>query len=211
MTTVLLIHLVGVVGGFLRASIMGVVGERVVARVRNQLYGSILRQEIAFFDAHKSGELVSRLGSDTTLLQQGTSNALPEVAIGVTKTIVCVALMFWLSPKLAALSFGAVFIILICSIFFGGWIAKLSRAYQDVLGKAQTYSTEALGAMRTVQSFAAEEREKQRYQAERMILRYVFQICFRSTVLCKNKLFRPRVGSAPELAHMSHKGNKCVQ
>lgn len=164
MVLVIGIHCAGVVAGFVRASLMGIVGERVVARVRNQLYASILGQEIAFFDTHKSGELVSRLGSDTTLLQQGTSQALPEVLLGVTKTIVAVSLMFWLSPKLAGVSLGSVIVIMLCCFPFGTWIGKLSRSYQDVLGKAQTFSTEALGAMRTVQSFAAEDREKKRYE-----------------------------------------------
>ena len=165
MLLVICIHCAGVVGGFVRASLMGIVGERVVARVRSQLYASILSQEIAFFDTHKSGELVSRLGSDTTLLQQGTSLALPEVLLGVTKTVVAVSLMFWLSPKLAGVSLGSVIVIMSCCFPFGTWIGKLSRSYQDVLGKAQTFSTEALGAMRTVQSFTAEEREKRRYES----------------------------------------------
>jgi len=164
MLLVVCIHCAGVVAGFARASLMGVVGERVVGRVRNQLFSSILKQEIAFFDTHKSGELVSRLGSDTTLLQQGTSQALPEVLLGVTKTVVAVSLMFWLSPKLAGVSLGSVIVIMSCCFPFGTWIGKLSRSYQDVLGKAQASSTEALGAMRTVQSFAAEEREKKRYE-----------------------------------------------
>jgi ATP-binding cassette, subfamily B, bacterial len=88
--------------GFFRHAIMGVAGERVVARTRNGLYRSILRQEIGFFDVHKTGELVSRLGSDAALLQQGTSQVLPEVLIGVIKVLVSVSIMFWISPKLAA-------------------------------------------------------------------------------------------------------------
>lgn len=164
MLLVLVIHLSGVVLGFLRAAIMGVAGERIVARTRNRLYASILQQEIAFFDKTKSGELVSRLGSDTALLQQGTSQALPEVAVGVIKVLVSIAIMFWISPKLAGLMVGFVAIIMAVCVPFGGILGKLSKTYQDVLGQAQTFSTEALGAVRTVQSFAAEEREQGRYR-----------------------------------------------
>ena len=163
MGLVLMIHFGGVVLAFLRTCIMGVAGERVVARVRTQLYGSILKQEIGFFDTHKSGELVSRLGSDTALLQQGTSSAIPEVVLGFLKTLIAVAIMFWISPKLAGVMIGFVFVILMICVVFGGLLSKLAKKYQDVLGEAQTYSTEALGAMRTVQSSCAEGREERRY------------------------------------------------
>ena len=109
----LVIHFSSVVLGFLRSAIMGIAGERVVARTRNSLYSSILKQEIGFFDEHKTGELVSRLGSDAALLQQGTSQALPEVFIGVVKVLVSVAIMFWISPKLAGVMLGFVSMILV--------------------------------------------------------------------------------------------------
>ena len=79
-----------------------------VARLRFQLYGAILKQEIGFFDEHKSGELVSRLGSDTTLLQSVLSQSLPEAVLGVIKVIVAIALMFYISTTLAAVSMGSV-------------------------------------------------------------------------------------------------------
>ena len=164
MVWVMILHVGGVVAGFLRSAIMNIVGERLVARLRNQLYGSILKQEIAFFDEHKSGELVSRLGSDTTLLQAATSHSIPEFGLGMIKLFVSVGLMFWISIKLAAMTLGSVLIIFVIAVPFGMIIGKLSKAYQDELGAAQTRSTESLGAMRTVQSFAAEDRERERYR-----------------------------------------------
>ena len=163
MILVLTIHFTSVVLGFVRYTIMGMVGERVVARVRNQVYHKILQQEIAFFDQHSSGELVSRLGSDTSLLSEGTSMALPEVILGFIKVVASIAIMFSISPKLAGVMIGFVTIIMLFSVPFGKWLGRLSKEYQTKLGEAQTYSTEALGAMRTVQSFAAEEREAERY------------------------------------------------
>ena len=58
--------------GFLSGFATGLSGERVVSRLRRRLYEHLLRQEMGFFDAQKSGDLVSRLGSDTLLLQQAT-------------------------------------------------------------------------------------------------------------------------------------------
>jgi len=166
MILVLLVHFGGVAVAFSRTTIMGMAGERVVARTRNNLYRSILKQEIAFFDNHQSGELVSRLGSDTQLLSEGTSKALPEVLIGIIKVITSIAIMFWISPKLAGVMIGFVTFIMTICIPFGKILGRLSKKYQDKLGEAQNYSTEALGAMRTVQSFAAEAREEERYQTK---------------------------------------------
>jgi ABC-type multidrug transport system fused ATPase/permease subunit len=163
MGIVLLVYGAGMVAGFFRASMLGVIGERMVARLRRQLYASILSQEIAFFDEHKSGELVSRLGSDTSLLQQVISQSIPEAAMGVIKTIVAIGLMFYISPLLAAVSIVSVFLIFMVAMPLGKLLGSLSKAYQNVLGEAQTYSTEAFGSMRTVQAFAAESKEIQRF------------------------------------------------
>eukprot|EP00978_Attheya_sp_CCMP212_P007761 scaffold18060_cov55-Attheya_sp.AAC.3 len=164
MILVMLVHITSVACGFFRSAIMGVAGERIVARLRNRLYSSILKQEIAFFDENKTGDLVSRLGSDTTLIQQATSLAIPEVMVGIAKLIAATSLMFWISPQLASVTLGVTLLLFIVCIPFGKALGKLSKAYQEVLGEAQTRSTEALGGMRTVQSFAAEDRERNRYQ-----------------------------------------------
>ena len=163
MAMTLIIYAVGALAGLSRSAILGVTGERLVARLRLKLYQSILRQEIAFFDEHKSGELVSRLGSDTTLLQNVIAMSIPEAMVGMIKVVVSIALMFYISPKLAGVSIGGTFLLCAMATPFGFLLAKLSKEYQDVLGDAQTHSTEAFGNMRTVQAFAAEDKEVERY------------------------------------------------
>ncbi len=164
MSLVLGIHTLGMITGFFRSSVMGVAGERVVSRLRLRLFGSIISQEPAFFDTTKTGELVSRLSSDTTLMQTATSSALPEVVLGFVKLVVGVGLMFWISVKLAAVTIAFAFFMLLTCVPFGKKIGGLAKLYQDALGQAQERSTEALGSIRTVQSFAAEEREKTRFK-----------------------------------------------
>lgn len=122
-----------------------------------------MNAEIAFFDEHKSGELVSRLGSDTTLLQSVVSQNLPDFFTQFIKAITAMVLMFYLSVKLAGLALGGVVIIFLLSAPMGKLMASLSKQYQDILGQAQTHSTEAIGSMRTVQAFAAEQKEEARY------------------------------------------------
>lgn len=166
MSIAIIVTIAGILAGFIRATIQGIIGERVVARLRCTLYKQILQQEIAFFDEHKSGELNSRLGSDTTLLQSVISQSLPDFFIQFIKAVAAMALMFFLSSKLAGVALGGVSLIFALSLPMGKLMGKLSKEYQDILGQAQTHSTEAIGSMRTVQSFAAEEKEVKRYNTK---------------------------------------------
>ena len=163
MILVLAVHFGGIACAFIRSCIMTTAGERIVARLRNRLYSKLLSQEIAFFDGTKTGELVSRLSSDTQLMQQAISQAVPEVILGVIKLIVSIALMFWISVPLAGVTLGCTIVVFLTSIPFGKVLGDLSKQYQNALGQAQVCSTEALGGIRTVQSFSAEDRERQRY------------------------------------------------
>jgi ATP-binding cassette subfamily B protein len=165
MIRVIIIQAVAVTGSFLRSCIMGTAGERVGARVRNRLYEALLKQEVGFFDHHSSGELTSRLTSDATLMQQAASIALPEVILGATKLFVAVGLMFWISAALAGVTLGLIATIILLAMPVGKQLGTLSKRYQDVLGTAQTYATEMLGSIRTVQSLTAEERECKRYRS----------------------------------------------
>jgi ABC-type multidrug transport system fused ATPase/permease subunit len=165
MIRVIIIQAIAVCASFLRSCIMGTAGERVVARLRNNLYAALLSQEIGFFDQHSSGELTSRLTSDATLMQQAASTALPEVVLGTTKLFVALGLMFWISPALAGVTLGLIATVLVLAMPVGKQLGALSKSYQDVLGTAQTYATEMLGAIRTVHSLAAERRECRRYRS----------------------------------------------
>jgi ATP-binding cassette subfamily B protein len=166
MVIAIVVTLAGILTGFLRVTIQGVIGERIVARLRCQLYAKILAQEIAFFDSTKSGELVSRLGSDTTLLQTVVSKDFPDVFAQFAKAVSALVLMFYISPKLAGLALAGVVSIFLFSSPLGKLMGRLGKQYQDVLGQAQVHSTEAIGSMRTVQAFAAEKKETARYNSK---------------------------------------------
>jgi ABC-type multidrug transport system fused ATPase/permease subunit len=174
MILVVIIQFGGVFIGFICTTIQGIIGERLVARLRCELYSAIMKQEIDFFDEHKTGELVSRLGSDTILLQTVVSLNIPEVLTGVIQSIAAIVLMFKLSSKLAGVSLGGIIFIFILYVPIGKSLGSLSKAYQDELGKAQTYSTEALGSMHTVQSFAAEKKRKPIDFKEKLVIQIIF-------------------------------------
>ena len=163
MATVLILHCGGALAGSIRTALMGIAGERIVARLRTTLYAQLLQQEIGFFDATQSGELISRLGSDTTVVKQAIASSWAEVVLGMVKLGIAIGLMVSISPSLASLTVTSTVVIFVLCIPFGRLLGKLSKEFQDKLGQAQSWPTEILGAMRTVQSFVAEEKEAHRY------------------------------------------------
>ena len=158
------LHVAGNVFGFLAGCATGVAGERVVSRLRRRLYDHLLTQEMSFFDSHKSGDLVSRLGADTLLVQQATTQALNECLIGLIKVFAGVVLMFIVSWELTFIVFCSL-LCWLCLVMnpLMRVIQRLTNRYQNALARAATASTEALGAMRTVRSFAAEALEHEKY------------------------------------------------
>jgi len=157
------VYFVSIIASFTKGCILGILGERLVARLRMQLYESVLKQEIGFYDEHKTGEIVSRLGSDTQLLQSTISTFAPESLVGIVKIIMSMILMYSINAKLTSIALAGMVVLSVLAIPFGLKLSALSKLYQDILGEAQTRSTEALGSIRTVQSFAAEPKEVNRF------------------------------------------------
>jgi ATP-binding cassette subfamily B protein len=156
--------LVGVFG-FLRAWLFTLAGERVVARLRKDLYASVIRQEVGFFDAQRTGELLNRLSADTGVLQNSvTVNISMALRFGL-QAIGSVVVLFWTSWKLALLMMAVVPVVAVGAVIFGRSVRSLSKRTQDALAAATSVAEETLGNIRTVRSFAREEQEVGRYDA----------------------------------------------
>ncbi|HEX5011905.1 MAG TPA: ABC transporter transmembrane domain-containing protein [Planctomycetota bacterium] len=147
----------------LRMHLFTIAGERIVARLRRRLYAHVLSQEIAFFDGRRTGELMSRLASDTTVMQTtvtiNASMALRNIVL-LTGSVI---MMFLISVKLAGLMIGVVPLIAISAIFIAKRLQKLSRASQDALADSGALAEESLSSMRTVRAFGRERSEAGRY------------------------------------------------
>ena len=148
----------------LRYVLFSVAGERVVNRLRGDLFKSLLSQETAFFDAQRTGELTSRLASDTTVLQQAvTANISMALRNGVS-VLGGLSLLLWTSPRLTLLMLLVVPPVALTAVWYGRRVRKLSREVQDALARSNEVAEESLSGVRTVRSFAAEAREVERYQ-----------------------------------------------
>ncbi|MCB9680209.1 MAG: ATP-binding cassette domain-containing protein [Alphaproteobacteria bacterium] len=151
------------VAGLLRAWWFTVAGERVVARLRKELYAAVVRQEMAFFDETRTGELTNRLASDTAVLQNTVTVNLSMALRFGTAVLGGVGMLLWMSPTLTAVTLAVVPIVAVGASVYGRMIRKLSSAVQDALARASEVAEETLSGVRTVRAFAREGAEIDRY------------------------------------------------
>ena len=140
-------------------------GERVTADLRNAVYAHVLRQSPQFFETTQTGEVLSRLTTDTTLVQtvvgSSFSMGLRHAVMGIGALIMLV----WTNPYVML----QVFLILVCvvlpTMWFGRRVRRLSRASQDRVADSSAIAAEVLNAIPIVQGYNAEAREAQRFDA----------------------------------------------
>jgi len=138
-------------------------GERVVADIRNAVYARVIRMDPAFFEVTRTGEVLSRLTTDTTLVQS-ISGAGLSIALRSTLSLVGGLVMLVLtSPRMAAYTLVGIASVVIPVIVVGRYIRRLSRQSQDRVADTSGLAGETLNAMQTVQSFTLEDMQVQRY------------------------------------------------
>jgi ABC transporter fused permease/ATP-binding protein len=147
----------------LRVQFFAVAGQRIVARLREALYRRLLEQEIAFFDRQSTGELLSRLASDTTVLQATVTVNASMALRNAILTVGALVFMLLTSWKLTLFMLAIVPPLALGAVWMGRYVEKLSGRAQDALASAGRVAEEALGGIRTVRAFTGEEREGRRY------------------------------------------------
>lgn len=165
-STILEIFLVVIVGSLctaLRAWLFNSASERVVARLRKNLFSHLIQQEIAFFDVTRTGELLSRLAEDTQIIKNAATTNLSEALRNLATAFIGLGFMFGTSWKLTLLALAVVPPISVGVRKFGRFLRELSHKTQAAAAAASSIAEESFGAIRTVRSFAQEEYEIQRY------------------------------------------------
>jgi ATP-binding cassette, subfamily B (MDR/TAP), member 9 len=154
----------GVFSG-LRGSIFTIVGGRVNVRLRTHLMDSLLSQDIGFFDVTKTGEITSRLSSDTTLVGDQVALNVNVFLRSLVQAIGVLLFMFLCSWQLSILAFLSVPIITMLSRWYGQYLRKLTKLMQKKLADGNSVSEAALGSMATVRAFDAAEAELQDFES----------------------------------------------
>ncbi|KAG8061039.1 hypothetical protein GUJ93_ZPchr0003g18411, partial [Zizania palustris] len=160
---IVLIVVTGSICTALRAWLFNSASERVVARLRKDLFSHLVNQEIAFFDVTRTGELLSRLSEDTQIIKNAATTNLSEALRNVTTTVIGLGFMFTTSWKLTLLALVIVPVISVAVRQFGRFLRELSHQTQAAAAAASSIAEESFGAVRTVRSFAQETHEILRY------------------------------------------------
>ncbi len=144
---------------------VSLLGERVVADLRQQLYGHLIGLGAGFHDRTRSGELVSRLSADSELLRNVVATSM-SVALRSSVTVIgSLSMLFVTSPRLAAFALIGIPAAVLPIVLGSRRLEKASRNSQDRVADANTLASEVLGAVRTVQAHAREPYERSRFGA----------------------------------------------
>ncbi len=139
------------------------VGERIVADLRAAVFAHLTKLEPAFFDSSRAGDLVSRLTADTTQIKSTFGSTASIALRNGIMVIGAIALMIATSPQLSAIVIGVIPVIVLPLVLSGRSVRRRARAAQDRLADASAFAAEAVGAIRTMQSFGASAQTAERF------------------------------------------------
>nr|UOU03332.1 ATP-binding cassette subfamily B10 [Brachionus rubens] len=157
------IFLIGAIANFGRVYIIQSTGQRIVARLRQNLFQSVMYQDMAFFDKTKTGELINRLSTDAEVVGLSISQNLSDGLRSAIQAMGGIGMMLYMSPALSAFGLSIVPAVTGFAIVFGRYIKSLSKKVQDVLASATDVAEEKLSNIRTVRAFAQEDKEVNSY------------------------------------------------
>uniref|UniRef100_A0A8C3GLZ4 Mitochondrial potassium channel ATP-binding subunit n=1 Tax=Cairina moschata TaxID=8855 RepID=A0A8C3GLZ4_CAIMO len=142
------------------------VGEQVAASMRKALFISLLRQDVAFYDANRTGQLVNRLTADVQEFKSSFKLIISQGLRSSTQAAGCIVSLYLLSPKLTGLLLLVMPTLVGAGALVGSFLRSLSRRAQEQVAKATGVADEVLGNVRTVRAFAMEDQQAGLYCAE---------------------------------------------
>ena len=138
-------------------------GERVTADIRSAVYRHVVTQSPEFFETTQTGEVLSRITTDTTLIQAVVGTSISVALRNMLLFLGGLVMLFVTSPKLSSIILGLLVLVVVPIVLFGRRVRALSRASQDRIADASAMAGEILNAMPTVQSFTHEHIESSRF------------------------------------------------
>jgi ATP-binding cassette subfamily B protein len=142
---------------------IALLGERALASLRETLYAHVIRLDVGFFERTRVGELISRLGTDTEVVQALIGSGISVALRSAVMLLGCIVAMVWTSPKLAGYTALVIPAVVLPILIFGRRVQRLSRASQDRLADAAAIANETLNAAPAVKAYAREDVESERY------------------------------------------------
>lgn len=149
----LAVYLVYSVGQLLQGIISAHLSQRIVKRMRKELFGQIIDLPVQYLDIHSHGDVMSRMTNDIENISTTVSSSLPSLFSGVMTIIGTVGIMFWYCPQLALLSCGTVILTVLATKFLSKQVRKYSRKRQQLLGTLNGTVEEMISGYRTVVAY----------------------------------------------------------
>jgi subfamily B ATP-binding cassette protein MsbA len=151
------------VANFVQSYALSVTGERVIAKLRKDLFGHLLTLPPAFFADRRTGELTSRLGADVQMLQGVLSMNIAAMAQSVLTLIGTVVILLMIQPFLTLVTLAVVPVVVGSGLYLGNRLKKTSLGVMDQVAEATAIAEEAFSQVRVVQSFVQEDNERAKY------------------------------------------------
>jgi ATP-binding cassette subfamily B protein len=140
-------------------------GEKIIVDLKNKVYAHVLQQSPTFFETTQSGEVLSRLTNDATLIQTVVGSSLSMGLRNFVMGIGAMVMLVWTNPLLMLQVIAVLVVVIFPSVYLGRRVRRLSRASQDRAADSSAIASEVLNAISVVQSYTAEHREAKRFTA----------------------------------------------
>jgi ATP-binding cassette subfamily B protein len=151
------------IGTFARFYLVSWIGERVSADLRRAVYSNVIELHPGFFETNLSGEIQSRITTDTTLLQTVIGSSVSMALRNVLIFIGGIVLLFITNPKLTGIVLLSVPLVIMPIIFFGRHVRTLSRTSQDKVAVFGGFVGESLKNIKIVQAFNHQQRDRETF------------------------------------------------
>ncbi|OWR45043.1 ATP-binding cassette sub-family B member 10, mitochondrial [Danaus plexippus] len=157
------VFLVGGLCNFGRVYLMSISGQRMTQALRKQVFGSIMKQEPAWFGNTSTGELVNRLSADTQLVGRNLSSNVSDGLRSLFMVGAGTGMMFYMSPSLALIGLCVVPPVSMLAVIYGRFVRGITRQLQDALAETSELAEEKISNIKTVKSFSKEQKEYNSY------------------------------------------------
>ncbi|WP_047515692.1 ABC transporter ATP-binding protein/permease [Vibrio harveyi] len=154
------------VGTFFRFYLVSSVGERVSADIRLAVFNHVITLHPSYFETNSSGDIMSRLTTDTTLLQSIIGSSFSMAMRSALMCFGAIIMLFATNVKLTLIVLASVPFVLVPILVYGRRVRALSRQSQDTMADVGSYAGEAIEHIKTVQSFSSEQNERAAFAVE---------------------------------------------
>ncbi|XP_044738970.1 mitochondrial potassium channel ATP-binding subunit-like [Chrysoperla carnea] len=158
---------------FVYIVLLSKIGESMAFRMKSDLFKSILKQDIAFFDTHRTGEVVNRLTVDVQEFKSSFKQTISNGLRAMTQIIGSGVALFTISPYMTSLTLFTIPTIILLGSGFGALLRKKSREAQAQSEKTTSIAEEAISNIRTVRGFAMEDLEVQMFDSELSLVQHL--------------------------------------